>query len=292
MIGQGPHILPAFPLKQAWKRFEKRLERCQEHCSEKAVHALRVETRRLLSMVDSLRTVLPPAGVKKARRLLKRHLDSFAELRDTQVQVRQVERELRAFPAIKPFYQSLVKREHQLARKAVKRVKRVRQSKLRKLILELREELRTLRRNPRRLSRKADALWQAVDGAFREVTARREKIDPQKLATLHQTRLAFKKFRYLAEALASPDSADAQRQLRRMQAYQTLLGEVQDADVLLARAEAFAGRRKSFAGFLRDLRRRRTRLVRRYLKSAGKLDAFWHTAGPAPAIEITPGAAA
>src|SRR5262249_28280051 len=74
-------------LKSQCKQYRKQLRRCQKKFSEKAVHDSRVAARRLISVVELLAPFLPPALVKKIGRLLKQHLDTFDELRDTQVQL-------------------------------------------------------------------------------------------------------------------------------------------------------------------------------------------------------------
>jgi len=58
-------------LQVQWRRYRKRLKRCQERFSEEAVHASRVETRRLLATVELLRAFIPEDDLKKARRALK-----------------------------------------------------------------------------------------------------------------------------------------------------------------------------------------------------------------------------
>ena len=74
-------------LKKQWKRYRKRLKRCQKEFSEKAVHDSRVQTRRLLATVELSGAFIPQSRLQSARRALKRHLDTFKELRDTQVQL-------------------------------------------------------------------------------------------------------------------------------------------------------------------------------------------------------------
>ena len=64
--------------KTQWKRYRKRLKRCQEEFSEEAVHHSRVETRRLLSTVELLATFIRDRRLKKARPItrygLPRHM--------------------------------------------------------------------------------------------------------------------------------------------------------------------------------------------------------------------------
>src|SRR5260221_8758584 len=83
-------------LQARWKRYRKRLRQCQRKFSEEAVHDSRIETRRLLSLMELLGWFLGGDHLKKARRILKHHLNTFDELRDTQVQLIFVGRMLRA----------------------------------------------------------------------------------------------------------------------------------------------------------------------------------------------------
>src|ERR1035438_6403881 len=76
--------LLARSLKRHWKRYREQMKRCHRKWSSGGIHAFRAETRRLLSTVELLGGFLPARQVEKARRLLKRHLDVFADLRDTQ----------------------------------------------------------------------------------------------------------------------------------------------------------------------------------------------------------------
>ena len=85
-------------LNMQWRRYRKRLKRCQKRFSNEAVHDVRVETRRLLSTIELLGAFIPEPDIKKVRRALKRHLDTFDQLRDTQVQLGYVGRMAGTFP--------------------------------------------------------------------------------------------------------------------------------------------------------------------------------------------------
>src|SRR5216684_2765050 len=63
-------------LKKRWKCYGKQLSRCQRKLSERAVHDLRVEARRLLSLLDLLAPFLVSGRFTKAQTALKRHLDT------------------------------------------------------------------------------------------------------------------------------------------------------------------------------------------------------------------------
>src|SRR5437868_9604694 len=84
----SPDVLDSLlcSVKGRWKCYRKELRKCQRRLSEDSVHDLRVEARRLRSSLDLLIHFLAPARLHKVHRALKRHLDSFDELRDAQVQ--------------------------------------------------------------------------------------------------------------------------------------------------------------------------------------------------------------
>jgi CHAD domain-containing protein len=265
-------------LKQQWKRYRKELKRCQRKCSAGTIHAFRVETRRLLSTLELLGGFLPARRVEKAQRLLKRHLDVFDDLRDTQVQLATVGRMRRAFPVARPFEACLLEREERFTRRTRKNIKQVRTGRLGKLITTCRggveEQLR------KSAPRKAFAvLLRSVDRAFRRTRQLRMRISPRDAWTIHRTRVAFKKFRYMVEALAEQLPAVTGERLAAMRHYQTMMGEIQDAEVLLAALDKFLRKQEikveAARRFRAELLRRRQRLIRVYLKAADQLLAFW-----------------
>ena len=81
-------------LDQRWRKHLAELKRCQKKCSEKAVHDLRVATRRLISMLDLIKTIHSDARLTKMRRELRKRLKMFGELRDVQVQALYVKKML------------------------------------------------------------------------------------------------------------------------------------------------------------------------------------------------------
>jgi CHAD domain-containing protein len=119
-------------------------------------------------------------------------------------------------------------------------------------------------------------LLRAAGRAFDTVNARYRQVDPAKIVTIHRTRVAFKKFRYMVEALAKVLPGITDRHLRDMQTYQTRMGKIQDVEVLLARAEKFAKRTNlDLEFFRRQLMRRRAGLVSRFMANADQLLGFW-----------------
>jgi CHAD domain-containing protein len=271
-----PHITAA--LKSGWRDHRRKLSRCQHDFSEKAVHQTRVATRRLLSLVELQGHLLPGRSWRKACRALKLYLDHFGNLRDAHVQLQAVETMMLDFPELSGFRAALRKEERRCANKARKKVRNTKLRKLDQWIAELKSELRAASKTvpANLLSAKAIA---GVDSAFARVVKLRSRIDPEDSETIHRTRLAFKKFRYLVEVLAPLLPGVNQAQLKAMHHYQSVLGEVQDAEVLLAGAERFFRQHKSASPFSdriqSELSRRRLKTIRVCLRMADHVYHFW-----------------
>lgn len=284
---QGRDTLPGLPgdvlehlalsLKRQWKRYRKRLRRCQRKFSTRAVHESRVETRRLLSLLELLRPFAQKRRLEKALACLKRHLDTFDDLRDTHVQLLAVGPMRAGFPAAGPFYKYLRKREQRFERQTRKRIKAVRTRRLEKLIADCRQEVRArIEADPNRRARRV--LLGALERAFARTAELKARISPKDTKTIHRTRVAFKRYRYMVELLAERLPAATTTALAAMHDYQTMMGEVQDAEVLLRALGAFLGKKRLDSEAARQFRgeclRRRHRLVQVYLRAADGLFAF------------------
>ena len=265
-------------LQQQWKRYRKALKRCQRKFSPAAIHDFRIETRRLLSGLELLGSLLPARRLDKARRLLKRPLDLFDELRDTQVLLETLARTHRRSSAARLFRASLLKREQRCARRTRKQIQKVRIRRLGKLVNEYQGDLGELLADS--TPRKAlAALLRSVNRAFRRASRLRAGVNPRDTTTIHRARVAFKKFRYMVEALGQSLTAVPPERLVAMRRYQTMMGNIQDSAVLLAALDRFLLKQRvspeSARLFRAQLLRRRQRLIGRYLAAADQLLAFW-----------------
>ena len=266
-------------LKKLWRRYRKRLKRCRKEFSEEAVHQLRIETRRLLAKLDLLAALLPRARVNKARRLLKERLDAFDPLRDTQVKLLATEKLLKRFPEARPFRETLQRRERRLARDVSRRLRRCGTRKIAKAVTRMDKQIRRVLNGSAATRQEIVA---TVNAAFGQVVARKQAIDGADTTTIHATRVAFKKFRYMLESLQPVLPLATDRRLETMQRYQSSMGDIQDSEVLLAGVKGFVQKRhpeKSLKRLQAALVRRRILLIRRYLRSADELFSFWPLTG-------------
>lgn len=259
------------------RRYRKRLARCQKKFSESAVHGLRIETRRLLAMLDLLGALRLRDSLKKTRKVFKKRLDAFDELRDTHVQLSLLKPLCRDFPEAREFDLLLLRHEKELIAQLHQNIEAVKQARLERRLKALEKQLR---RSAKAKSRKAgDSLAaSALRDAFARVVHLRRQIRRTNTKTIHQMRVAFKRFRYMSELLQPMLPSLTKRHLHRMQEYQSKMGDIQDMEVLLAGLKDSVVERCLSAGLMRNLRSellcRRRRLIDVFLAAIDGLFDF------------------
>jgi CHAD domain-containing protein len=264
-------------LDERWQKYNLQLANCRTAFSEDAVHDVRVATRRLLATLELIDAVVLKSKTRKLRRALKNQLDSFDDLRDTQVMLAEVAARLSSIPELQPFLIRLQKRERRLLRKAQKNIQALDTDKLEKRLIKI---LETLWVN----AETSESLLSALDGAFSNVTRRAGKVDPSIPATIHRVRIAFKAFRYMLEIVHPILPGFPKKLLRQMQDYQTRMGDIQDVEVFLRNLDDFAARAKSYAPdpARHFYEQRHTDLISAYLAEKGRLAGFWRAATEMP----------
>src|ERR1044072_2437123 len=128
-------------LRRSRLDYRLRLKRCRKELSEKAVHDLRVETRRLLAMLDFLGPARFSSGTKKLRTCLKKRLDAFDDLRDTQVHLQLLKPLRKKLPEIKPLRKWLRRHERSFIKHARKKILHGRERKLSQRLKELEQRV-------------------------------------------------------------------------------------------------------------------------------------------------------
>jgi CHAD domain-containing protein len=223
-----PNQLLLKVLEDHWKKYLTELKRCRAEFSNEAVHDVRVALRRLLSLIQLLNFIEPRPRLRKLSSAIKSQLDEFDDLRDTQVMLAEISETIHELPELEKFYRHLERVEKKLLKDLRKKIKN----------LDLKEVTRRVRKTRGTLNDDAKAdfaepIIRSVDDAFLVVIQRYEQIDPVRPSTIHRLRVAFKKFRYMIE-IAHPLLDDfPPENFKRMHDYQSLMGEIQDADTFL-----------------------------------------------------------
>jgi CHAD domain-containing protein len=274
------HTLLLDSLNTRWDNYKAGLKTCRREYSEEAVHDFRVAARRLLSSLDLLRTVMRDPGIKKIRRILKDQLDKLDDLRNTQVLLADISKTIQETPVLQSYQEYLQLREKKLLRAARKAIKSLKVASLSKRIKKLNEAIRTLKQADLDMS-----LFLAVDKAYAIVNQRYALIDPGQPTTIHRVRLAFKKFRYMVEAIYPILQNFPADHLNRMHAYQASMGYIQDMEVALQGLADFD--KLAPASYDPEparlyYRERHVLALSRFIKDKGEIITFWRSAPDQP----------
>ena len=276
MADKADNVLVA-SLEERWKEYRLRSKTCRREFSEEAVHDLRVVARRLLGVLDLARAIEPHPRIQKVRRFLKDQLDDLNDLRDLQVMMVEIEEDLDKLPQLKPIERYLQEREKRLLRKAHKQIQNYQPSALSKRMENIRSALQ-------KQSRDAGfpARWlQAVDIIYGRAAQAQAQIDPGQSATIHRLRLAFKRFRYMAEVVQPLLPSYHATNLKRMHDYQSRMGDIQDVETLLQTVSDFSEKgipSFDFEPVRRFYEKRHGQLTAAFIEDKGELFAFWRAA--------------
>ncbi|MGR8931396.1 MAG: CHAD domain-containing protein [Gammaproteobacteria bacterium] len=229
----GKQLIHAFDI--LWAKYHKRLTACRHEASEDAVHRLRVATRRLLASIELLQALTAPRELRKLRKALKAQLDSFDELRDTQVMLLELSSALEKFPELTPFLTFLQVNEQELTARIPNILEGINNEKLQALVAKSRERLH---HELGKKDLKPDIL-SIIDDRYRTALERYQLIDIVQAPTIHHTRIAVKKLRYMLESAEILLPPLPQNHLKLIHDYLTCMGEIQDSSVLLRALKSF-----------------------------------------------------
>ena len=261
------------------KNYRTELKRCRAEFSNEAVHDLRVAARRMLALIRLLNSISPRPGLQKLSRAFKDQLDQFDDLRDTQVMLAEISETLQELPQLQEFQDYLGGVERSLLKTLRKKLKIIDLLDVSKRIRRTRESLKT-ESNGDLVSQ----ILQAVDDSFLITKQRRNWINPVQAATIHRVRLAFKTFRYMVEIIHPLLYDFPSENLKQMHDYQSLMGEIQDVEVIM---QTLADAPVHVASFdaepvRRYYERRHAKAISTYIEDMNQLDTFWRAAPDQP----------
>jgi CHAD domain-containing protein len=222
------HQLLLAALESGWKNYRLELKRCQAEFSNEAVHDLRVATRRILALLQLMHSISPRPRLQKMMRIFKEQLDEFDDLRDTQVILAELSEILHELPQLEGFQKYLQYMEEKLLRTLRKKIKKFEISELAKRVRKTHEAIQSEENE-----QLGTDMLQAVDDAYLLTKIRLGWVDPARPATIHRVRIAFKSFRYMVEILYPLLEGFPVENLKRMNDYQSRMGEIQDTEVFV-----------------------------------------------------------
>jgi CHAD domain-containing protein len=259
-------------LAKRWNGYSTELKNCLSEFTDESVHDLRVATRRMLALIQLLNSISPRPRLKKMSRAFKDQLDEFDTLRDTQVILAELNEILHELPQLEEFETHLRSLEAQMMQDLHTKLENRKTSKMDEWILKTQESLDA--DTPDDLE---SLILDVVDDAFLVVRQRLGWVDLARPATIHRVRVAFKAFRYMVEIVHRLLDGFPRGILKQMNDYQTLMGNIQDAEVFAQTFANFADR-VSFSD-LDAVRRydekRCVEAISAFVKAMDQLHTFW-----------------
>jgi len=275
----NPNQLLLEALEKRWKNYRAELKHCRAEFSNEAVHDLRVVTRRMLALIQLLNSISPRPRLQKLIRAFRDQLDEFDDLRDTQVILAEISEILHELPQLQDFQRHLRFTEDRMLRILRKSIKGLETSEVTKRIRKTHEALESDTD-----SDLTSQIMQAVDDAYLHTKQRHGWVDFARPATIHRVRIAFKSFRYMVEIVQPLLSDFPLETLKRMNDYQSLMGEIQDAEVFDQTLADFS-EHASFSD-LEPVRRyyehRHADAISAYIAAKDQFDIFWRPAPEQP----------
>jgi CHAD domain-containing protein len=268
-------------LDERWKNYRGELKRCRADFSNEAVHDLRVAARRMLAIIRLLNSISPRPRLQKLNRAFKDQLDEFDDLRDTQVVLAEVSETLQELPQLQAFEDYLQDVEKGLLKTLRKKLK----------VIDLFDVSKRIRRMRESLKAEANAngelvlqVLQVVDDAFLITKQRQSWINPAQASTIHRVRIAFKTFRYMVEIIHPLLNDFPSENLKQMHEYQSLMGEIQDVEVIMQMLTDAPIHVSSFDSepVRRHYERYHAEAISAYLEHMNQLDTFWRPAPDQP----------
>ncbi len=277
---------------QSWRAWRRRLKKCRAHAAPRAVHGLRVASRRLAALLDVLGRVAF-ARDKRHRKACDRLaavvdtvLHHLSALRDAQVQQQRIRTAAARQAGLEELADHLGRRESHRKRRVRRALRELGLGRARKTATRLHRELK------RAPEPSPTAVRRAVDARFNAVRRRVAQLVPEKPDSIHRLRIAIKQFRYTAETAAGLSPLRL-RHRPAIRGLQDQMGEAHDAELLIERVRRFsppeAGERDRAShtaddgdaggdaspALIRSLERERDRRIARVVVALRDVDRWW-----------------
>jgi len=263
-------------LDQSWKNFSGAWKSARTKSSEKAIHDLRVNTRRLIAILDLAKAVSGDAEIAKLQRRFKKVLKRMGPLRDTQVLLVNLSR-IPQRGLVGDFKKTLEQKERREIDGIRDELSRRRKQKLSKAVEDVRGGVCNLqvKLGREKVHRSIDRVLSSRRNELLKAERRFHRSQPISEDLLHAMRIALKKFRYVIEA-AQPLLDDSARQrAKEMHAFQQLIGESRDVELLRAALEKWANKRGKVIAVvpaLDRLQEKRDNLLKKIFESLTELE--------------------
>jgi len=282
-------LLPV--LDKSWKEFSRAWKKARAKASEKSIHDLRVNTRRLIATLELAQTLSKCDEITKLRRRLKKILKSMGALRDVQVQLQNAS-QIPPLGLIAAFKRGLQRRERREIDRLRNELKRGRRQRLTDAVADVRSNFGRLNKSlgRARIHRSVEHVLSFRRNEFLKAERRFQRQQPLDEGALHAMRIALKKLRYVVEAAQPVLGPSAKEQARQMHTFQQLMGDSRDVEMLRAELEKWAkkrGRIMAVVPALEELKEKREGLLKKIIESSDQLEQIFKAETPKPVTETT-----
>lgn len=273
------HQLLITCLENGWKNYRLELKRCRNEFSNEAVHDLRVSTRRVLALVELLNSISPRPRLQKMTRIFKEQLNELDELRDVQVMLADISEILQELPQLQTFQKYLQYIEEKSKRTVRRQIKKFETIEIARRIRKTRETLRSGEHEDLR-----SQVLEIVDDAFLLAKIRLGWVDVARPTTIHHVRIAFQSFRYLVEIIHPLLTAFPRETLKRINDYQSHMGEIRYAEVFIQTFAEFSEYTSlpNSQPVHRYYELRHAEAISAYAENRNELYTFWRPAQDQP----------
>lgn len=238
------------------------------------IHDLRVCTRRLLAFINFYLTYCSSPYSDMLIKNLKFYFKKLSRLRDIQIILENNKIRASKNKKWEKFLSAISKKEQKLFKKLKTFFSNDNLSEMQGLLFFFGQDLKkSLKKNEINLNK----LIQSINKQFDIVIDRFNKINIENLPTIHKFRIEFKKFRYLYEIFLYVTNANLTPS-KELGKFQTMLGEIQDSDVLAREIAKFIGKTRKFdyaRDILFDALDERTKFVARFIQKKDEVFKFW-----------------
>ena len=277
-------------LNQSWKNFSGAWKIARRKSSEKAVHDLRVSTRRLIAILELAKAVSGDTEIPKLQRRFKKVLKRMGPLRDTQVLLVNLSR-VQKSGLVNKFKNMLEQRERHEIDGIRGELKRGRKRKLSKAVEDVRAGFGSVESELGnvKIHRSVDRVLTSRRNELLKAERRFHGSQPVSEDLLHKMRIALKKFRYVIEAAQPVLDDSAKQRAKKMHSFQQLIGESRDVELLRTAMEEWASKRGKIIAIVPALDRLqeiRDSLLKKVVNSLTGLEQTL-TGTPKPIVEKT-----
>ena len=278
-------------LDRPWNEFSKAWKKTRRKASEKSVHDLRVNARRLIENLRLAQALLKQNNVSKLKRRFKKLLKEMGTLRDLQVQLENVTH-LRRSQAIADFTRRLERLERLEIENIRSALKKNKKRRFAAALEDIRSQFPRLQQTAGedRARNSMRRILNIRHNEFLKAKRRFHHVEPHSEDALHEMRIALKKLRYLMEAARPVLSEPEKGRIDGMRAFQKLLGDSRDLEMLRATLEQWAkkkGKKMAVIPALQNLEEQREALLKQVLESSHKLENILEPKKAGPVAEKT-----